>query len=303
MARRKLSTLQVDELISRYTQGSPVRPMAIEFGVSEATLLKYMREEGVTIRSPGNTVKEFTLKEKRIILRRYDNGLGDSPDELGKVMSCAGVTVRNFLKREGLYNYEAPAPNLIEFTDEQLIAIVSAHSEGQSSNSLSKEYGCSDSVMLRTLRSNGVDTSGYGRGHRKRLILNRGLWRTCRALSRRMYKDHSGYVNPESLEISRTGYHVDHKLPVAVGLVKGLTVLDLAHPCNLQLLTALENYKKYTKADIKKRELLREIREWNKINGDPFAVVAMELEYTYRYGRYKYFGGSFRTFKGKKRGS
>lgn len=267
-----------------------------KYSVSCNTIINTIRANGISVELSDRNAVFFTTKQRAVIVKRYAEGLGESTVELGKAFNCSYATIRRVLNEEKVYEPKAPVRNKKLFTECQVQYIVDAHGRNVSANALSKEFNCSDSVIRRVLRTSGVDTSGYGRGIRVTAILNRSHTKTCRALTSKMYKDHKSFINPKGV---KNGYHVDHKLPIAVGLRGGLTLLDLAHPCNLQMLTQYENLSKYTKSSITKRELLKAIREWNKANGDPFASVAMELEYSYKYGRYTYISGEYRYFGAK----
>lgn len=237
---------------------------------------------------------EFTQGAINDILKRYDKGLGETTVQIGEVYECSYATIRKLLVEQNVFNPGLGPANKVHFNKDQQEFILTSHSNNISSNSIAKTLGLSDSVILRFLKEQGVDTSGYGRGERKGLIKDTSLWRTCRALTRAIYRRHKSEINPKCLKLSKHGFHIDHKLPISVGLLENLTVLDLAHPCNLQVLSANENLSKYTKSSIANRSLVNSIKEWNKLKGDPFSTMKMEVEYHYSYGRYRYFSGKYR---------
>lgn len=280
-----------------YLEGHSAESVGVEFGVSTATITSEVRLAGGEVRSAGNRNFKFTSRQIKRILRMYDGGFGVSMSGIARALGCSPPTIRRVLMENEALNPNAPSKRKVVFTTEQTSYIVQAHGSGRSANSLSKEFECSDSTILGLLRRNGVDTSGYGRGDRRRLVSCRDRWRTVRSLSRVMYKRYKHHINPKNLSISAKGHHVDHRYSVAQGLQDDLTVLDLAHPSNLQVLTCLDNLSKHYSSSIGRQQLLNEIKEWNKNNGDPFATVKMEVKYEYRYGRYRYFGGSYRHFR------
>jgi hypothetical protein len=263
------------------------------YGVSVGTIIKALRENDVEVSLSDRRKVHFTDTQRKDIVRRYAAGLGQSPLEISKEYGCCSPTVIRVLKEEGAYNQHAVS-NRVLFSRADYDAILRLYAEGESANAISKMFGCRDGIILSLLHENNIDTHDYGRGKRTNPVRDRGWWKTCRGLSRVMYKRHRVTINPNKLEISKYGYHLDHRIPISIGYASDLTVLDLAHPCNLQVITAVDNLSKATTPDLSKQTLLNKIKRWNKLYGDPFRVVDMEIEYHYRYGRYRFFGGEFR---------
>lgn len=292
-----LDLSETSEMVDSYLAGATVQALSEDFNLSEYKVRRVLVSEGVEIRTYGSHEIKFSPTEESEIVNMYDSGKGETVTSIAKMFECSAPTITNLLKRLKVHNPNARQRTYIEFTEEQTLDMVRQHDLGMSCNALSKRYGVSDSVMLRVLRNAGQDTSGHGRGYRKRFVLDRGLWRTCRALSRSIYKLHRDEINPASLEIGKFLHHVDHKVTLSEGFEAGLTVLDLAHPCNLQILTAEENLIKATSSDMSPKQLIRKIKQWNKDNFEPFTQIEMEVRYAYRYGRYRYFGGKYRHFK------
>jgi hypothetical protein len=266
------------------------------FGVSCNTIIKTLRDNGVEVNLSNIRTKYFSPKQVSDIIRLYANGLGESTVSLGKMFDCSYATIRRVLKEHEAYCLNAPPRNKILFSDEDKAKILNDYSKGASAVSLARHFGCGDSVIRGFLQRCGIDTCDYGRGHRKTLIRDTGLYRTCRSLSRRIYNEHKDYINPKGHHRHVSFYHVDHKLSLNEGFLLDLTVLDLAHPFNLQMVTAKYNLSKHKKSSISKRDLLNGIKLWNKTNGDPFTSINMEIKYSYRYGRYRYFSGAYTHF-------
>lgn len=257
------------------------------YGVSCNTIIKLLRESGVTVDLSDRRTKQFTQRQRKSIVKRYSGGLGESTVVLGEAFGCSYATIRRILKEEDAYNPDAPPRNKIQLSEKQVSEILDQYREGASANALSKKYGYSGSFILGLLRKNGFDTTDYGRG-KDPIITDRGQYKTCRRLSQKIYRLHRTYINPNRYKRAYNGYHLDHKLALAEGLGIGLTIFDLAHPCNLQILKAKENLVKHKDSHISKRELIQSIKSWNKIYGDPFADINLEICYTYKYGRYRY---------------
>lgn len=264
-----------------------------QYGVTCNTIIKLLREEGIEVNLSERRKVHFTDNQRKDIVNRYDCGYGESTTIISKVYNCSVPTIRRVLKEEEVYDTRIKHDK-IYFTESEISEILNLYAEGDSAKGISKIFDCSDSVILSVLREQGIDTNDYGRGKRRRLVVDRGLWKTCRGLSRVIYKNHRDTINPQRNKISKYGYHLDHKIPISVGYHSDLTVLDLAHPCNLQVIPAFDNLSKHIEPSISRRTLLDSIKYWNKEQGDPFTDIDMEIKYSFKYGRYRFFGGDYR---------
>lgn len=265
------------------------------YGVTCNTIIDRLKENGVEVNLSKIRTKYFTPKQRTDIVRRYSGGRGESTVTLGALYGCSYATIRRVLKEENVFNPSAVPYNKIVFTDKQLADILAFYEKGGSAKSISKMFSCSDSVILTVLRDHGIDTNDFGRGKKPKPVPFKGFVSTCRSLTKRIYKTHKDKINKDGKLYPQ--YHVDHKLSIREGIDHELTVFDLAHPCNLHMLTAEDNLSKYTRSILTKRELLDRIKKWNKKYGDPFAQILMDMDYAYRYGRYRYYSGEYTHFK------
>lgn len=282
-----------------YAKGNSVNSIAKLMGVSHTPVNKFLKSEGVNTTDFGRGKKGlvFTAKERSDIARRYARGLGESPTEIGTRYDCCYLTIVKVLKELGVHNPDSNVKRRIVFTEDQEDSILREYVMGMSANAISNKIGCNDGKILAFLRSRGINTTDFGRGKTKQSVPWTGFTSTCRSLTSRIYRDHKEHINPNFELMRYPDYHLDHILSIAHGIEANLTVLDLAHPCNLQMLPAAENLAKYSKSDISVQGLLNKIKTWNKEWGDPFESIAMEIEYTYKYGRYRYFSGTYTHFK------
>lgn len=67
---------------------------------------------------------------------------------------------------------------------------------------------------------------------------------TVRRLTERTYRLHRAEINPLNLIRGRSTYHLDHRMPIIEGFVRGLDPAALAVKENLQILPALDNLSK-----------------------------------------------------------
>ena len=67
--------------------------------------------------------------------------------------------------------------------------------------------------------------------------------------TKKNYEKHMKKINPKNLKLGRAGvkgaHHVDHIMSVRLGFEKGISVEKIAHQNNLQVITWLENIRKY----------------------------------------------------------
>lgn len=256
------------------------------YGVSHNHIMSVIKSSGVQYSLGERRSKFFTDRQRADIVKMYAGGLGNNTQFIGEKYRCSYATIRRILKEEGVFNADVNAKKRITFSEKDAKSILEKYAAGASANSLSESYSCSQSLMLAFLRRNGINTNDYGRGKNPR-ISDQGFIKTCRRLSFKLYRKHRQYVNPDQLSKRDLNLHLDHILSVSDGYAQGLTIFDLAHPCNLRLLPALDNLCKYKKSDQTKQELLRKIRSWNKEKGDPYQGLNIEVKYQYKYGRYR----------------
>ncbi len=256
------------------------------YGVSHNDIMKVIKSSGIQYTLGERRVKFYTDKQKADMVKMYAKSLGSSTEEIGEKYGCSYATVRRILKEKNVFISDPNAKRRIVFDDNAVSCILTAYSSGASAASLATSYGCSQSVMLGLLRKNGIDTKDYARGKNPR-ISDRGFNKTCRRLSLKVHRKNRLYVNPERLSKRGLNLHLDHILSIIDGYQLGLTIFDLAHPCNLRLLPASDNLCKYTKSDQTKKELLNKIKAWNKENGDPYLGFNVDVRYQYKYGRYR----------------
>lgn len=260
-----------------------------EHGVSCNTIIDLLRAEGVEVNLSKIRTKQFSAKARKSIVKRYGSGRGESPQKICVDYDCSYATIRRVLKEENAY-CPTVIHNKVEFSTKEGVKILKQYEAGASANGLSKEFGCSDSVMLAFLRKNDIDTRDYGRGKRTQVENAEQKHKACRLLTRRIYRRHKQTINPTGKTLSATGYNLDHAVSLIRGFEHGLTIFELSHPCNLQILTATANQQKGNDYGPSKRELLVAIKEWNKKHGDPYAKMKLKLEYTFKRSRYRYVG-------------
>lgn len=100
-------------------------------------------------------VKDFSREDAYIMndLR----SVGESYLQIAKRYECSRTTIRNVLKREGLYKYQ-PAYSKRIFTKQEKLDIIRKWLIGSSVRALTTEYNTSDGEINRVLERAGVKT-------------------------------------------------------------------------------------------------------------------------------------------------
>lgn len=78
------------------------------------------------------------------------------------------------------------------------------------------------------------------------------------------YKRFKHLLNPNSLELGRNTYHLDHMLSRKDGFDQKIDPIIISHPANLRVIEAKENRKKYVTSCYSLEELLQKITAWNE---------------------------------------
>lgn len=75
--------------------------------------------------------------------------------------------------------------------------------------------------------------------------------------SRRTYKDNKILLNPNNYKLSRTDYHLEHKVSKHVGWILGLPVDVMSNINNLEIMYYADNISKHIKCSLHPLELLK----------------------------------------------
>jgi DNA invertase Pin-like site-specific DNA recombinase len=95
---RRLSPLEISQLVERYQAGTKVRELAEEFGVHKHTVSAHLARRGIPTRIGGRVVDEAAALE---IIRLYAGG--QTMDAIAAELGIAQSTVSRALKEEGLH--------------------------------------------------------------------------------------------------------------------------------------------------------------------------------------------------------
>lgn len=143
-----------------------------------------------------------------------------------------------------------------------------------------EKYGCefanqSTEVQLKARQTRiahgiEIDKEQYGDAFKQYdsnvVLLSRKVWRR--------FKD---YIDYNHIYKKNKGYSIDHILSVFDGFLLNLNIYILCHPCNLRVITLSENVSKSTRSDIDLKDLLKNIKKFNRIHSEhPFIKLFNE---------------------------
>lgn len=109
----------------------------------------------------------------------------------------------------------------------------------------------------------GKDNPNFG--NRKYTNIDLQKWKDyiyiARLESLLNYKQNKILINPNNLTRGKY-YHLDHKYSIYDGFNNNVSIENISHPCNLQIITAEQNLKKHAKSCIKLYELKSMIKSF-----------------------------------------
>ncbi len=268
-SRIKFNEKQIGDIIRLYNDNT-LTEIAEKYSCSLPIIRDLLIDEGI---DTTRNIK-FTNSEIKVIKRLYKT---KTLREIAEKYGCSFPIIRDLLIAEGI-----DTTNVIKFSKKQIKDIIKLY-KTKSLTEIGEKYACSGDPIRKLLRENGIDTSDSGRFTRIEDPEFKGL---CRRLTDSIINRNANKINPRKYVIGKY-YHIDHKLSISDGSYLGLTVLDIAHPCNLRTIQAKTNLKKGSSSSLTKQELLNKIKVWNKDYGDPFEGINVNIKYKYKYGRYR----------------
>ncbi|TDO51526.1 hypothetical protein EV643_103265 [Kribbella sp. VKM Ac-2527] len=147
----RLDSEQIARLVAEYEAGTPSTQLEKDFNLSNASVMKLLREAGAKLRRRGlhgDDVDEA--------IRLYEGGL--TLKQVGAKLYVDGETVRLALRQAGI---QLRRPH--KLTDDQIIEITQLYEQGSSMNTLRKHFGVGDRTVARVLRESGCHIRPRGR--------------------------------------------------------------------------------------------------------------------------------------------
>jgi DNA-binding CsgD family transcriptional regulator len=147
-----------------YEGGASSEEVGARYGGSSLTVLKYLREHGVEIRTPGQRLngspkKALTLAQERIVVARYAKFA--STRELAVAMGVSQDTIRKILVRQS--QIVRPRDHSRRVSDEQLIALHARYIQSESMADLAREAGYKTAGLSAAFGSLGLPSRPRGK--------------------------------------------------------------------------------------------------------------------------------------------
>lgn len=104
----------------------------------------------------------------------------------------------------------------------------------------------------------------------------------ARYVSNIIYRKYKTIINAKKLKRSKR-FHLDHKFSIWEAFyntnveTNPIKIKELCHPCNLQVIHFSKNSRKNKSCSITLKELRREIKKFNKDQGDPFESLNIKV--------------------------
>jgi transposase len=140
----KLNEQQLKQLVELYQSGATIKSIVTKFAVSDRTIHKYLRDNGVTLRRAGNP-KQVHLPPVSVLEEMINEGM--SIKAIAKEFKVADDTVR---RRLGIDRRETYRSRI--FSDDDVKEIVKLHRQGISNRTIANRWGVSPSTIGYCLR-------------------------------------------------------------------------------------------------------------------------------------------------------
>ena len=140
-------------VVKRYLEGENTYQLGKAYGVSDGTISKLLKSQGVAARSRLEARGGIPVSQHADVVRRYLEG--KSTIQLGKAYGVAAPTIRQLLKRQGVTtrsNSEALGGIPVSHHAD----VVKRYLEGESTLQLGKAYGVSNVTISNLLKRQGI---------------------------------------------------------------------------------------------------------------------------------------------------
>lgn len=210
--------------------------------------------------------------QKRAEARAAYEAGGETYASLGKRYGVGKSTIARVAAEEG-WTIQTKRKARKTVSKKASAAAVAAYTSGKSVYDIMSMLGVGRVVAERVLADTGVSLRELGEAircyHKDRHRVDKSFRGLADKLTQAVYEEHWPVINPHAIPRGRHAYHLDHRLSVkdADGV---LSIYELCHPANLQLIPASANMSKNWRSELSAAELREQIDAWNLEHGDPY---------------------------------
>jgi transposase len=154
MVARRFTDEQEQIICNRYIEGESAKQLAKAYTVTNVTIARILKRNGVKARSISEAMGGLAAKQQAEACRRYI--AGESTVQLAKSFGISSATVGRLLKCHSIAMRSTGEAQSI-LTEAQQAEACRRYIAGESTNLLAKMYGVSGSVVGRLLRRNGIE--------------------------------------------------------------------------------------------------------------------------------------------------
>jgi phage antirepressor YoqD-like protein len=140
-------------VIERYEGGADVRTIAADLGSSKPTVLKYLRDNGVTIRKGGKIPKVLPPE----VVTRYL--AGESATDLARAYKVRDLAISDFLRANNVAIEKGSKRHTTVDQDNQIAAL---YVDGILPSKIAEQYKISKYYVRELVRNRGLTVSGGG---------------------------------------------------------------------------------------------------------------------------------------------
>lgn len=147
------------EICRRYEAGENTYELAKSLGVSQTTIWRALKRNGIDRRSFSEAQRYLPPEQEAEVCRRYEDG--ESTPELAKTFGVSEATIRTIRKRNGI-DRRTIGESKRSLNPEQDAEVCSRYEDGESTIELGKAFGVTDSTIGRILKRNGIERRASG---------------------------------------------------------------------------------------------------------------------------------------------
>jgi len=147
------------EIIAFYQQGLSVSALSIQFGISDKSIYRMFKKNGITPRRRSGKGKRLTQAQKEDIIASYCQGI--PAPKLASRYGINSITVYRVLERNGVKR-RTISEIFGKLTQAQKEDIIASYRQGIPASKLASRYEIGGTAVYRVLERNGVKRGSTG---------------------------------------------------------------------------------------------------------------------------------------------